>query len=188
MMTKKEFYKEITKRVRDDMAKVTSARTEIEKLEKEINSRMFTAEAISIKRSRISELKHNINRIQDSIKWDVKKKTEAFRKEIDDNDVIKYSELTDDAKLLTMNLPLNEKDLKQIIERNSNNRTMIKLVMRYAEERKIHLPIEYVPAVAEVSDADTLAYAAEVCVRHSDLTVYNNVMGEGSELESAFND
>ena len=187
-MTKKEFYKGITKRVRDDMARVTDARKEIEKLEGEINSRMYTAEAISIKRSRISELRREINYIQDQVKIDVKKKTEAFRKEIDDNDVIKYSELTDDAKLLTMGLPLNEKDLKQILERNSDNRTMVKLVLRYADERKIHLPVNYVPAVAEVSDADTLAYAAEVCVRHSDPTIYNNIMGDDSDLAERFLD
>ena len=187
-MTKKEFYEKMTDKVKAAMKEVNEAQAEIEKLEKEVNSGMYSDKTVSEKRSRISSLKWKMRTLPEDIRVSVQRMSTDFISELDANDTIKYKELTDDAKLLTMGLPLNEKDLKQILERNENNRTMIKLVLRYADAHDIHLPVQYNPAASEIGSPNELAYAAEVCVKHGSQTVYDQVMGEGSGIASRFDD
>lgn len=187
-MTKKEFYEKMTDKVKAAMKEVNEAQKEIKKLETEVNSGMYSDKTVSEKRSRISSLKWKMKTLPEDIRVSVQRMSTDFISELDANDTIKYKELTDDAKLLTMGLPLNEKDLKQILERNENNRTMIKLVLRYADAHGIHLPVQYNPKASEVGDPDAFAYAAEVCVKHGSQTVYDQIMGEGSELAARLND
>lgn len=187
-MTKSEFYKKMTDKVKAAMKEVNDVQAEIEKLEKEVNSGMYSAETASEKRSRISSLKWKMRTLPEDIRISIQKMGTDLANELDAEDTVKGKELTDDAKLLTMGLPLNEKDLKQILERNDNNRTMIKLVQRYADAHDIRIPVKYNPAASEVFKPEEFAYAAEVCVKHSSQTIYDRIMGEGSEIASCLND
>lgn len=96
---------------------------------------------------------------QQTLKEDIYPQRDAIRKRIDDtaekafnaaNALIKQyrddaaeanyldpSKLTDDVKLLQPGITLTAGDIQGMLKRNEGNRTMLQVILRYAEEHKI---------------------------------------------------
>ena len=67
------------------------------------------------------------------------------------------AELTDDVKLFQTGVPLLERDIRAILERNKDNRTMTQLALRYAKEHGINLKgTYYIGGNTERTTADNL--------------------------------
>lgn len=67
------------------------------------------------------------------------------------------SAITDDIKLLTAGVPLLERDVRAILDRNKGNRTMTQLALRYAKEHGIDMKgTLYVGGDAERTTANNL--------------------------------
>lgn len=53
------------------------------------------------------------------------------------------AEITDDARLFSIGVTLTKDDIKGILDRNPNNRTMVQLCKKYSIEHGIMFPAEY---------------------------------------------
>ena len=66
------------------------------------------------------------------------------------------SAITDDIKLLTAGVPLLDRDIRAILDRNQGNRTMTQLALRYAKEHGIDTKTYYIGGEAEEENARNL--------------------------------
>ena len=66
------------------------------------------------------------------------------------------ADITDDIKLLQAGIPLLERDVLAILERNHGNRTMTQLALRYAKEHGIDTKTYYIGGQAEEENARNL--------------------------------
>lgn len=60
-----------------------------------------------------------------------------YRADAEKRNNLDPAELTDDVKLFQTGIPLLPRDIQAILERNSGNRTMTQLALRYAKEHGI---------------------------------------------------
>lgn len=82
---------------------------------------------------------------------------EKYRTDAEKLDTLDPAELTDDIKLFQTGIPLLPRDIQAILERNSGNRTMTQLALRYAKEHKIETGgTNYIGGEAERQTANNL--------------------------------
>ena len=82
---------------------------------------------------------------------------EKYRQDAEALNDLDPAEITDDIKLLQAGIPLLPRDIQAILKRNSSNRTMTQLALRYAEEHKIDTHgTFYIGGQQEKETADTL--------------------------------
>ena len=72
-----------------------------------------------------------------------------YEKQLDDLDALNPSDINEDAKLFDVGVTLTEKDLRSILDRNQDNRTMTILALRYAKENGIDMGVSYVGSARE---------------------------------------
>ena len=128
-------YSEMKNYLRNQQAEIEKLVDEKQKLEEEINSSHVSHEykqAVII--PQLGELRHRISEKKIETELEAKKMSETVKENIKKLNDIKGEELTDDARLFSCGIKLTTKDIESIIDRNSNNQTMIQLALRYAEE------------------------------------------------------
>ena len=82
---------------------------------------------------------------------------EKYRVDAEKLNDLNPAELTDDIKLFQTGIPLLPRDIQAILARNSNNRTMTQLALRYAKEHGIETGgINYIVGEAERQTANAL--------------------------------
>ena len=82
---------------------------------------------------------------------------EKYRADAEKLDNLDPSELTDDIKLFQTGIPLLPRDIQAILERNSGNRTMTQLALRYAKDHGIETGgTNYIGGEAERQTANNL--------------------------------
>lgn len=139
------------------MNEIQTTTAEIASLEDKRKSGRYSREtlrdeiipAISAAKSRLEAQKR-------AASADAKAIIDAFRQKVDDDNQLNPAEITDDIKLLQSGLPLYECDLKAMLSRNANNKTMSQLILRYAEEREMYNVGRYIGGTAERQLADSL--------------------------------
>ncbi|SFB86816.1 hypothetical protein [Butyrivibrio sp. YAB3001] len=136
---------------------------------------------------KMDSLSKEIESIKENVRKESKRLSELKKKEVKANEVIKPEELTEDAKLLQNGLILKENDIAGILERNSNNRTMTQLAIRYANEHNLKIDKMYLPDDTSIYDsangaiskiADWLADEDKYYT-----PMYNVVFGDNSALK-----
>lgn len=128
--------------------------TENDELTQKIVSNKYSPEAVKEFRERQSELKTIINRAVDNAVREAKAMVKDYRSKIEDQNILDPSAINDDLKLLQAGITLYPKDIKNLMERNSDNRTMQLVIMRYAKEHNIDtIGITYSHQLSE--DIDT---------------------------------
>lgn len=116
---------------------------------------------------------------------------DEYRKQLIDEDTARPEELTSDINLLNASaLRLNRHDLEAMLSRNSENRTMTRAILQYAERNKIDLDgLKYVGNDDNIKLIDSVPYSCQVAVKHYGVdNVYDRLIGEGSELQQLFSD
>ena len=117
-------------------------------------------------------------------KMSVESLCSSYERELTEADSIKGSELTDDARLLSLGM-LDKRDLETMLKRNDNNRTMTQLICRYAKKNDIDLGVQYVGNDDIITSLKSFPYVTETVLKWSNNpSVYNQLMGEGSDLEA----
>lgn len=79
-----------------------------------------------------------------------------YRQDAAKLDNLNPADITDDIKLLQAGIPLLERDVLAILERNQGNRTMTQLALRYAKEHGIDTKTYYIGGQAEAETANNL--------------------------------
>lgn len=92
-----------------------------------------------------------------------------YRKDAEALNDLDPSQLTDDIKLLQSGISLRPNDIQAILKRNSGNRTMLQLTLRYAEEHNIDTHgTFYVGGQQEKETADNLEGILFYCAKYLD--------------------
>ena len=66
-----------------------------------------------------------------------------YRADAAELDCLDPAQITDDIKLLQSGITLRPRDIEAILKRNSENRTMTQIVLRYAQDHKIDVKAYY---------------------------------------------
>jgi hypothetical protein len=131
---------------------------ECTELETKINSNIYTQQALNNtyypKRDALRK------QIQDDSEKAIKAAQaliEQYRQDAEEQNCLDPAELTDDVKLLQPGITLLPRDLKSILKRNEDNRTMTQIILRYAEEHGINLDgLQFVETQQEEQTAKSL--------------------------------
>lgn len=89
------------------------------------------------------EVRAQIRNAQEAAKQAVVEKINAHITDLERLDALDPAELTDDCKLLSSGIPLNESDIRFMLERNAKNRSMSQIIIRYAREHDIKCDAAY---------------------------------------------
>lgn len=109
-------------------------------LQADIKSGRFSPQAVKDELTpALSATRDQINAAKkaalDAVNAIVDKRIAALEKE----DELCGADMNDDAKLLSAGISLNTKDIRAILDRNRNNRTMTQIALRYARDHGIDM-------------------------------------------------
>ena len=188
MTRNRRFYEDVSASVRKYAEDMRLASGEIRDLEEMKKSGKYAAEYIlkSID-PKIMTLKQKIEKLKISSENSINEMCEQYRRELLDEDSLKGSELTEDAKLLNSGMKLSKKDLDAMLRRNDGNKTMEQLICRYADENNIDLGIVYTGNNPTLAKLKAIPYVTGVALKWYDQPdLVEKFIGEGSDLDGAF--
>ena len=196
-MDKRYYYNRLTKELNENFKEYTALKAEYDQLTADRKSGKYSDNYLKEKvYPRQFELKRQMERVQDKAYSDVNTLTEEMRSYLRGLDALNPEELTDDTKLLNSGIKLTKNDIQSILDRNSGNRTMTQLALRYAKENSIE-GLEhtyYVSAESKMESFDNIKGATKVVIRNFDSVdgynrIYGKILGEGTDIYNfAFSD
>lgn len=193
-MTRKEYYNRLTAGITDNYNEYNAMQTEYNKLDQDKKSGEYTAEYIAKNITpKQFELKRGMEKIQSKAYSDVKTLTDEMRMYLRGLDVLDPEELTDDVKILNSGVRLTRNDIQGIIDKNSENRTMIQLALRYANDNGIEgINTRYNPAESQMQTFESIHNVADVVIKWFDSpkgynSMYNRLLGENSDIAEICN-
>lgn len=135
----------------------------------------------------------NMEEVQRKLKDNISRYAEDMKKELRLADSLNPSEITDDIKLLNSGVKLTERDIKAMIDRNSDNRTMIQLALRYAKENDIKTSITYVSNEDKCREYDQIVGSVNTVINWMDTpegykNMYNRIIGDSGILSGYIED
>lgn len=191
-MNKKEFYKELSGATQKTIMELHEIEKERNQLIADKDSGRYTDNEVKLNMlPKIDQLRKDMEKKwiegKTNVASVVKKYSEILRKE----DALIPEDMTEDVKLLNSGIPLTQRDLQDIIDRNPQNRTMAQLALRYADQNNIEglSSRYYIPAESQVKELQSIQYVSETAIRHYESPsmckdLYNRLMGAGSDVAS----
>lgn len=193
-MTNKQFYQKINNTTRDYMNQLADLDEQLTALEdKQKDTRKYSADYIA--KTIAPELAATRSRSADvsaAAQKAIEKITADYVAELSAADTLKGEELTPDAQLLGLGVALTEKDLRAILDRNTDNRTMTMLALRYAKDHGIELGMQYIGNSQNIQEAQQIPGITSYIFKHFERgrghgtaaaeTQYSQTMGEGTAL------
>lgn len=185
-MKRREFYKGTVDIIQTCRHEMQENDAEIARIQKKIDSGKYSQEGIAPMRDKVEALKkRNRDEVERALR-SINKDIQTMRASLDDELVLRGSDVTPDAKLLDFNLDANE--LISIIDRHKDNPTMIQLCLKNAKDRGINLGIYFTANEAEQNILRSIEYAAKVTLRNYNSDhVFDELFGEGSAVADVFN-
>lgn len=185
-MKRRDFYKgmiEVIQEGCDTLQKIDKA---IAEAKAEISSGRYSQDVVNELREKINTLSKQSDEAITATLKTLSKHIDVMRSSLEDEMAMRGSDIVADAELLKYNL--GEKELVSIINRNENNPTMVQLVLLHAKERGLDLGVRFSGNEVELNALNSLEYAARVTLRnHSQADIFEDMFGEGSEIEQLFN-
>ncbi|MBQ9851747.1 MAG: hypothetical protein IJO37_02380 [Ruminiclostridium sp.] len=191
-MTSKQFYVTLTTDLKEGLDKVAALASDLKKVDADISSGTFSEDHVrAVLRPKSAEIKKEIERAQEDARKAAQATINKFAKELRDADALNPAELTDDVRLLELGT-LRKQDILAIIERNADNRTMVQLALRAAEDRGIDLDgLRYTTNESRARHAEALRYVVDVALRWStqpEKQMFGKLFGEGTEVHRVYCD
>lgn len=195
-MKKREYFDKVKKTVDEGFTEYKEKLKKYNELKKEREEGHFSLEYLNNDiLPKMNGLRQEMRSTQEKTLEKVRELTEEIKNEISKSDQIKPEELTEDVKLLQGGLSLREKDIEGIIERNENNRSMIQLALRYAEEHNLKVDTLYISGESELRQFDEIGNAIGTVVKWFDTDneryyqrIYDTVFSEGSGASQVCSD
>lgn len=187
-MDRKEYYKRIVKKLDDSLEELQGMKKEYDQLEADIKSGKY--DYFYIQKTLRPKADH-LYRVMEDRQSAIEKEFAAINREytavLRDEDSLRADEMTEDVKLFTSGIKLTARDIQDIINRNSNNRTMTQLAIRYARENKLDVKSWYIPAEQEAKSLDAVEYTINTILKwykspDACKRMYDQLIGEGSQL------
>lgn len=118
--------------------KIGSAIAERDSLEEKIKAGRYSPQAL---RDEIYPQRDELNRKIENMTAAAFKEAESqiaqFRQDVAESNRLDPADLTDDVKLLQPGIILTPEDIQGMIKRNEDNRTMLQVILRYAQQNNI---------------------------------------------------
>lgn len=168
-MKNSEYIEKVKTLVSEGFTAYQKKSEEYERLKSERDSGMYDIRHINSEITpKMSEVRRELQKIQETTSQKVQELSEAQKKELRHSDSLNPEDLTEDIKLLQSGLSLKERDIEAILERNSDNRTMTQLALRYAEEHGLEVSTMYRSASSESRLLDSISGAVKTAIRNYD--------------------
>lgn len=105
--------------------------------QKRLESNDYSSEGKKKIHDEIGRLKQSIDSSVNRAMDEARTLIEGYRKEVHDENRLDPTKMTDDVKLLAPGIILKERDIEAMLDRNKDNKTMVQIILRYAEEKNI---------------------------------------------------
>ena len=190
-MNKREYFSAVNEIVKKAIAARIGAQTALDGVEEKIsNRRKYSTEHINkVLEPQRRDLRRQINDAADLAKIEVEKLTAAFIAELEAENLLDGSAMTDDARLLSVGVKLRDTDLEKMFDKHSGNYTMQRLIADYADQNGIRIKraVTY-PNAYLIQTVKNVPYVANKSVSwHKRPEFYDQFMGENSELAQIMN-
>lgn len=191
-MNKKDFYSEITTIVKNAISERNETQKELDEINAELQKRnVYAVEQIqNVLRPAKSNIESKMEDISENANIQIKKVADSYIKELSDDMELKSSELTDDIKLLSVGVKLNDNDLIKLYDKHSGNYTMQRYICDYATQNGI--TINRVPHHPNKPIIDSVGVATELAGKtirlNGNPSFYEQFMGENSQFAKGFCD
>ena len=192
MRTKRDFYNQVNGVVKEGLKSLQNLSDQLDKVNKDISSGKYSPEYIREKLlPEKDSLRRQISDVRSRANKEAQRICDEYTDELRAQDDLDPSFLTEDVKLLQAGVKLTQRDIKAMLNRNADNHTMTQVILRYCKENNIDAGgVHYVGNKPIIDNVAVVPHTVEVALRWSDnqSTVYERLMGEGSDFESAFSD
>ena len=190
-MNKREYFSAVNEIVKKAIAARIEAQTALDGVEEKIsNRRKYSMEHINkVLEPQRRDLRRQINDAADRAKIEVEKLTTSYVAELEAENLLDGSAMTDDARLLSVGVKLRDTDLEKMFDKHAGNYTMQRLIADYADQNGIRIrrAVEY-PNGYLIQTVKNVPYVANKSVGwHTRPEFYEQFMGENSELAQIMN-
>lgn len=148
----------------DDLAPILYSMSEIDKeidsgkySLKEINENLFPAKI---------NMRMALNKAKEAARTAGRNIIAAKVKELEAEDALDPSALTDDCKLLNSGVKLNARDINAMLERNATNRTMVQVILRYCRDNGIDVKQHYIGNEQNIRNVKNMDTVIDMFVDH----------------------
>lgn len=190
-MTRKQFYLNLHKAVKDGVSRIVKARNELAKTMEEMKNDMYSREYIeNTLEPRRREAVRKIEQESDKAKEAAYALLDEYIIQLEDEDALNGADINDDLKLLTCGMKLSKKDLLDMVKRNENNRTMTQMIIRYAEDNGVDIGIVYRGNKGLIETVKQLKANVDYAIKWTEYPKVNDmverVWGEGTQMFNYF--
>lgn len=185
MRTKREFYKEYTDLVKKHIRAMKDKTDALHEIDEKEEMKIYDNNMLNNQRARIKQEMADLAVLNEK---ECKALCDDYIVELSKASALNGEDITPDAKLLNAGVKLDAKDLKSIIDRNNDNITMTKLVLRYADEHDVDIGLTYHdPYEDTIRVVSGLPYSSKVAEKWFEKdSVYEQIFGEQSESTRYF--
>ena len=188
---KRDFYNEITQITKDGIKTIQELSSQMDQLDADIKSGKYSYDHLEKDlRPQLRDLKKQIEDVRMETNKKAQKLCDDYQDELRAEDDLDPMLLTDDVKLLHAGVKLKPRDISAMLKRNADNHTMTQVILRYCKENDIDTGgVNYVGNSYTIRDVDVMRTNVDVSLKWSNRpTVYEKLMGEGSDSDRVFTD
>lgn len=191
MRTKREFYNQVNGITKKGLQALQDLSDQLAKVNKDISSGDYSGDYV---REKLLPKRDSLRRQMEEVRYnasvEAQRICDEYMDELRSQDDLDPSLLTDDVKLLQAGVKLTKRDITAMLKRNADNHTMTQVILRYCKENDIDAPAYYLGNKPIIDNVAVVPQTVEVSLKWNDRqsTVYERLMGEGSEMERAFRD
>lgn len=118
--------------------KINEVMAQRDAVEEKINSNRYTQQVLKEEiYPKRDELRRKIRSMCDTAFKDAQSHIDQYRQDVEEENRLDPAQLTDDVKLLQPGIILNAQDIQGMLRRNEENKTMLQVILRYAEANDI---------------------------------------------------
>ena len=191
MRTKREFYNEINEITKEGIKALQELSAQMKTVNADIESGRYSNDHVNkVLRPKMRELKRQITDLRADASKRAQRLCDEYQAELRAQDDLDPALLTDDVKLLQAGVKLKPRDISAMLRRNADNHTMTQVILRYCKENDIDTGgVHYVGNSYTIREVDAMRSNVDVSLKWSDRpTVYEKLMGEGSDANRVFSE
>ena len=156
-----ELVEQVYTKLKDYTGTMESVKTNYNNVEATIKSGRFKEEVVKKElEPQLRELRSEMALCEEEALQEVIDTVHAWQESKRDEDQLHPEELTDDIKLFTAGISLSERDIKAILKRNADNKTMQQIALRYAQEHNIPVDFRFQGNQVLIQQSEELVNAA----------------------------
>ncbi len=182
------FYNNLKESVLDDIQAVARAKSSYDEAQSRRNSGRYSPEYIRDHIDpEIRNLRSEFFAARDRAGQAALRLIRKYQDELRASDALDPSQINDDIKLLQCGVTLSERDLRDILARNGENKTMTRLVLQYAADHDVKLGVTYMGGEAAARNLDGVAFTVSTIAKRTNepqlaQKLYNSLLGDGSDI------